>query len=286
MSALLFRKGKQGLIDGSIDMDAGGIKLAQVQLDGTLTDTHIKAITGVTVATPGVVTSNSHGWSNGDIVMIRGVLGTLNANGLWQIGGVTTNTFTLLTRLDGLNSTTVGAYTSGGCAINLSAATNWSELDGAIVGSLSAALGTLTVTNGVFDAADVSMTLNGTIHAHVLFNDTGTPATSRLVYFMDGRTQIVVAATASISATTLSVERVEGAIPSGTVIQLSNGVVATLTAGAVAGDRTLTVSALSAGVAAGHTGDAQTTNSGYPITLSSGTYTVQFDNGAFRIFEV
>lgn len=286
MSALLFRKGKQGLIDGSIDLDTDTIKLVQLQLDGTLTDTHVKAVTGCTVATPGVLTVTAHGWSNGDIVLTRGIGGTLNANGLWQIAGVATNTFQLLTRLDGLNSTTVGVYTSGGCAINLTQALNLADIDGAQIGALSSALGSVTVTNGVFDAADVSMTLNGTIHAHAILKDTGSAATSRLIHFMDGRTQVVVAAAALISATTLAVERLEGAIANGTVIQLSNGVAATLTAGANAGDRTLTVSALSAAVAAGHTGDAQTTNSGYPLSLGGGTYTVQFDNGAFRIFEV
>lgn len=286
MSTLLFRKGKQGLIDGSIDLDTDTIKVVQLQLDGTLTDTAVKAITGCTVATPGVITATSHGFSNGDIVMIRGVGGTLTANGLWQIGGVTTNTFTLLTRIDGQNSTTVGTYTSGGVAINLTLAQFLADVDGAQIGAASSALTSVTVTNGIFDAADVTMSLNGTIHANVIYKDTGSAATSRLIHFMDGRTQVVVAADAASSATTLWVNPLEGIIPNGTVIQLSNGIAATLTAQGNAGARSLTVSALSGSVTAGHHGDAQTQNSGYPITLSNGNYTVQFDNGTFRIFEI
>lgn len=57
-----------------------------------------KNITGANNANPLQITCNAHGFSNGDIVVISGVLGNLNANGEYTIGSVTTNTFTLTGR--------------------------------------------------------------------------------------------------------------------------------------------------------------------------------------------
>src|SRR5882724_9025905 len=77
-----------------------------------------KAITAVTQANPGVVTSNAHGYSNGDWIVINDVVGMTQLNGnTYIVTGVTANTFTL-TDLFGnvINTTTFGAYTSGGTA--------------------------------------------------------------------------------------------------------------------------------------------------------------------------
>ena len=75
-----------------------------------------KNITAITQASPGVFTSASHGYSNGDWVYIAGVGGMTNFNGLtWIIQNATTNTYTL-TDLFGnaINTTLFNAYTSGG----------------------------------------------------------------------------------------------------------------------------------------------------------------------------
>lgn len=74
------------------------------------------AISGVTQASPGVVTSAAHGYANGDWVYIASVGGMTSINGRFYIvAGATTNTFTLQA-LDGtaINTTTLSAYTSGG----------------------------------------------------------------------------------------------------------------------------------------------------------------------------
>jgi hypothetical protein len=98
-----------------------------------------------------------------------------------------------------------------------------------------------------------------------------------------------VAADALISATTLWVEPLYGPLASGASFVLSNGVTATLTAPAAAGARSLTVSALSAAVAAGHTGDATLTvsSSSLPLVTGSGApSTVNFTvaaNGWFKV---
>ena len=288
MSTRLFEKGRQGFADGNIDWDTNTMKAAQLLLDGSLTDLAVKAITAATNASPIVVTSTAHGFTDGDIVVIRGITGNTSANGTWKVASSAANTFALTTVKDGLNSTGNGAYVSGGCAINLTLADNYDDIDGALVGSLSTALTTPTATNGVLDADDLTFTgVTGTVHALALIKDTGTASTSRTAVFVDGRQQVIVAADAANGATTIWVERLAGPIPNSTQIIFSNGLTATLTAGASAGARSLTVSALGGtGVAAGHTSDVQTTNSGLPYTAAGNNVTYQWDNGANKIIQL
>ena len=75
-----------------------------------------KTITGITQANPAVVTATSHGYSNGDEVLISGVSGMTEVNGKrFLVADKTTNTFELQDK-DGvdINSTSFTAYTSGG----------------------------------------------------------------------------------------------------------------------------------------------------------------------------
>lgn len=57
---------------------------------------------------------------------------------------------------------------------------------GAIV-AVSGALANKTVTNGTFDADDITLTnvTGATVEAVIVFLDTGTPATSRLLAYID-----------------------------------------------------------------------------------------------------
>lgn len=78
-----------------------------------------KNITGATQADPVVITSASHGYSNGDHVYIEGVGGMTELNGRWFIvANVATNTFELTDPYDGgatdIDGTGYTAYTSGG----------------------------------------------------------------------------------------------------------------------------------------------------------------------------
>jgi hypothetical protein len=66
------------------------------------------AITGATNASPIVVTSASHGLTDGTYVTVSGVVGNTAANGTFTVTRVDGNTF----ELDG--STGNGSYTSGG----------------------------------------------------------------------------------------------------------------------------------------------------------------------------
>lgn len=283
MSARLFDKGREALA-GAGNWVGDSFKAIQLLLDGTATDAAVKAITAASNATPIAVTCTAHGFANGDIIVVRGILGNTAANGTWQVSGQTTNAFNLVTVADGLNSTGNGAYTSGGCALNLGTiGAHLSDIDGARVGT-DVALSGESATLGVLNAGNVAFTsVTGTVHGVALYKDTGVGTTSDAIFFTDGRTLLTVAADAASSATTIWTDKIEGPIASGTVIIFSNGISATLSGAAAAGDRKLTVSAISGAIAAGHQGEAQTTGSGLPITLSSGSYTVQWDTGANKI---
>lgn len=76
-----------------------------------------KVMTAATNAAPGVITSASHGYSNGDEVIIKGVVGMTQLNNRnFVVANVTTNTFTLQDTFGVVNidTTAYGAYISGG----------------------------------------------------------------------------------------------------------------------------------------------------------------------------
>ena len=62
----------------------------------------------------------------------------------------------------------------------------YSDLSG-VVGSESGGFDDVTVTNGVFDAGDITFTAvtGNTVEAIVIFQDTGNPATDRLIAYID-----------------------------------------------------------------------------------------------------
>ncbi|MDP7260902.1 MAG: ubiquitin-activating E1 FCCH domain-containing protein, partial [archaeon] len=75
-----------------------------------------KTITAITKADPAVVTSSSHGYSNGDFVIITSVVGMTEVNGkTFKVANKTTNTFELQD-VDGSNVDTSGytTYSSAG----------------------------------------------------------------------------------------------------------------------------------------------------------------------------
>ena len=77
-----------------------------------------KTITGITQANPGVVTSSSHGFANGDTVVISGVVGMTQVNGKrFKVANVAANTFELQD-IDGnnVNTSSYTTYSSGGVA--------------------------------------------------------------------------------------------------------------------------------------------------------------------------
>ena len=93
-----------------------------------------KTITAITVGNPAIVTSAAHGLSDGDVVTIAAVVGTMSTtlnSTVHVISNVTTNTFALLD----FDSTGL-TYTSGGTATpvtytKINGVLSFSGLDGA-----------------------------------------------------------------------------------------------------------------------------------------------------------
>jgi hypothetical protein len=88
---------------------------ARVTLEESLPalNTTTRTITAITKANPAVVTSNTHGFSNGDEVELNGIVGMTELNGRRFIArNVATNTF----ELEGEDSTNYTTYGSGGTA--------------------------------------------------------------------------------------------------------------------------------------------------------------------------
>ena len=77
-----------------------------------------KTITGATAANPVVITSNSHGFSNGDEIYIDNVGGMTQLNGRqFRVASSSTNSFALKNLFDeDLDGSNFTAYTSGGTA--------------------------------------------------------------------------------------------------------------------------------------------------------------------------
>jgi Ubiquitin-activating enzyme E1 FCCH domain len=92
----------------AIDGNTGEESLPGIGLTGV--------ITGITNASPGVITSTAHGLSTNDIVKLTGIGGMTELNGnTYRVLSIGANTFSL-TNLQGgsVNTTSFGAYTSGG----------------------------------------------------------------------------------------------------------------------------------------------------------------------------
>ena len=288
MANALFEKGREGFLDGTIDWDTNTIKAALI--DTGTADTGIKAITAASNATPIVITATAHGFTNGDIVYVDSVGGNLAANGLWKIANVAANTFELTRPPDGVNSTGSAAYTSGGFAVNLgpsASGDNWDDFDGALVGTAQT-LASPTVTQGVADANDVTFTAvsGASVEAIMLYKDTGTASTSRMIAVISGKHIVTCNTQANAAATSIPVEPLAAGIPNSTVLTFSNGATATLSALANAGDRSLTVSALAANVTAASRALAPATGSGLPVTPNGGNIVITWDNGVNRIFKL
>lgn len=285
MANSLFEKGREGFLDGTLDWDTQTFSAALMDLNTA--DVGVKQIGSSTNATPIVVTSTSHGFSNGDLVYIADHLVNLAANGVWKIANVAANTFELTNPVSGTNVVGSGVGAGTGYAVCLgpsASGDNWDDFDGTVVGTKQNLTGP-TVTSGVADAADVTFTSvsGASVEAIGVFRDTGTASTSRMVALITGK-HIVTADATLTAGTTLVVEPLVAGIPNGTVLTFSTGQSATLTALANAGDRALTVSSTTVTSAARALAPA--TGSGLPVTPNGGNINITWDNGANKIFKL
>ena len=96
--------------------DGDGTDAIHGYADSYLTLSDGKTITGATAANPVVITANSHGFSNGDSVKIKDVVGMAELNDIvYTVANQTTNTF----ELSGVDGSAYTAYISGGNAYEM-----------------------------------------------------------------------------------------------------------------------------------------------------------------------
>ena len=96
-------------------LEFGNLYMRVIKDGAQVTET-AKNITGITQANPAVVTSGSHGYSDGDEVYITGVVGMDQVNGRnYLVASSTSNTFALQDLAgNNVDSSSFGAYSSGG----------------------------------------------------------------------------------------------------------------------------------------------------------------------------
>lgn len=97
-------------------IEVGDLYMRFFRNGGSVLEGNISISGGITQANPGVVTAASHGYNNGDEVLITGVVGMTQVNNKrFLVANKTANTFEL-TNKDGANVNTTGytAYSSAG----------------------------------------------------------------------------------------------------------------------------------------------------------------------------
>lgn len=118
-------------INQGLALEFGNLYMRVISNGAFVTETP-KAITGITNANPGVLHVPAHGFLNGDWAFLTGIGGMTQLNGQTLIvAGATTNFFSL-TDVYGtpIDTTTFGAYTSGGTAARIfTLVTPWGEAD-------------------------------------------------------------------------------------------------------------------------------------------------------------
>jgi len=166
-----------------------------------------------------------------------------------------------------------------------------SDVAGAARVAVTGALGSKTITNGIFDAADsLFPTATGDPSEAVIFyQHTGSDATARLIKFNDGRFRFKIAVNASGGVTSLTVDPLLFGIPNAAVATKISGTgdaTLTLTAQAAAGARSITVSTTSGATNAEAVYEVAILGSGLPITPNGNDINLVFDSGTNRIFNL
>jgi hypothetical protein len=283
MSTRAFGIGVQSIAGKLVDWVNDTIKVMQIDL--TQVDTAIKAITALTNATPMVATAASHGFANGDIIVIQGVVGNPAANNTFKVGGVTTNTVNLL-NLDGSNSTGAGVWTSGGTMLDMTLTATIADINAGRVGT-DQTLGSKTNVGGLLNAAAPTFTgVSGFVSGLVFYKDGGSDAASIPLFLVDGKMMITFASTKASTATAIDIQKASGALASGVTMTTTGGILVTNNASLAQFGRSMTVLSLPGTVTAGDTADVATTGAGLPFTGGGGSYTYTPDAGANKLFNL
>jgi len=164
--------------------------------------------------------------------------------------------------LTNLVEITVASYarkTIGGAAANLDDTKDQVEFDG----------------NDVeFGNLEAGQTVLAAIAYKQVGGDDSTPEDDVLLWYDDGKIDVVLAADASLNDTLIWVEPIEADIPNGTALDFGGGATCTTDAPASRGDRSLSVTAIAAGATAGDTSESAT-DSILPAVLQNGPFNYQ-----------
>lgn len=141
-----------------------------------------------------------------------------------------------------------------------------------------------------YDANDVAfgnLESGQTVKAIIVYKQVGgddtTPANDPLILYDDGKVDVVLAADAASSATTLWVEPLEANLPSGTALDFGGGATCTLSSAASRGDRQLSTTNLGAAASAGDISSDVATDSILPAALQNGPFNVQISTDGLII---
>lgn len=150
----------QGFWDDADDQESA------YYVDSGLTLNNPLTITAITKANPAVVTSASHGLSNGNLVRITGVSGMTEVNGeVYKVANVATNTFELTTRDDdNVNSSSFTTYQmSGEARLRVTSISGLTHLEGETVSVLSegAPVADVVVSSGAITVLETSRAVVG-----------------------------------------------------------------------------------------------------------------------------
>jgi hypothetical protein len=245
----LLAGGREGFAAGSF-VSATGTFFARL-LDLAEPSPAVKAITGFSIGPSlrAVQVASTAGWSEGDMVVVRGVTDEVWFNSTFQIGpGLTADTIPLLIlALPGVTpqppTGPIPVDITGVTIINLSVAGPDTDFAAGAGGSADLALSGLSVSGGRF-TCDNPLIFTGLdaltpVDAAIFFQ---TDPVNAVFYFTDGRQLVRVAvAPASTADATLQVDPLYAPIEVGTILSFSNGTNAALTADAAMGARTLAV---------------------------------------------
>jgi hypothetical protein len=277
VSNRLFGSGKHAVNTKAISVTADTLKSTLLQMQTAAGK--IYPVTAATNASPIVVSVGATtGITAGDILVAGNIAGNLSANGTWQAGTVTGTTVQLLRSLDAQNSTGSGAFSgSGGYLIDLTSATTLTDVSGNSYGT-DQSLSGVTDTAGTVNASSWTWTALATsatkVYGMAVYDNTS----NNLLAWYDGLYQIRVVTQAAAASTAIAVETLQAIIPSGTVLNFSDGTTATTSAQNALYDTSLAVTSTAAIIHAKATADAgPTLSAGIPFLPNGGNFTFSPD---------
>jgi hypothetical protein len=293
MANVLFETGRNALINGTCNWGTGRAASAGAASTGGIqamlvtptvfSGAGIKSVTGATAATPPVITTSaSHGFANGDVVVIGGVT-TGNYNGVWAITAASAAVFSLLDPITGGNVVGNGTFAGANAwVLNLgpsAAGATSNSFTANYVQAGGVFLTGNTESGGIAEASTTTFTaVSGSQIAGIILlaclASSGNPATADIpLAWIDG--QMIVTAAAPVSAAAaVPVERLPAAIAAQT-LNFSDGNNVVVTGGGTQFSRSLTTT--SATSTAGARASAAAVGSGLPVTPNGGNIAVTWD---------